>query len=215
MFSAQASSESANRPSRSLPVLLGVFWLSIIVVAPGCSIFSGGVMGKSGLGMIGLGALKSESSQDGTYVPVGGDAALPSVSFNQEAYQAVRKAKQDNAIVLQILENDEPLRVLPLPAGNVSGLSTQGSETPSSGVFVSTLLTQTGVLQKYGRVQAALYRPSPSSFEGVRMDVLFSPNDKHQVRPESDYALRPGDRLVIRKDDSLKLDSILGLKLGR
>lgn len=192
-----------------------MFLLLAVGFTSGCSLFSTGGMGAGGLSLMGLGSLQGESSHDNTYVPVGSDAALPSTSFSQEAYQAVCKAKQENAIVLQILENDEPVRVLPLPLASGPPATSAGVGTTPSGIFVSSLLTQTGVLQKYGRVQGALYRPSPSSFEGVRMDLIFSEHDKHQIRPESDYALRAGDRLVIRKDDSIKLNSILDLALGR
>lgn len=82
-------------------------------------------------------------------------------------------------------------------------------------MFVSTLLQQTGVLKKFGKVQVAVFRPSPASFEGVRMDVLFAKRGNNQIRPESDYALHPGDRIVVRKDDRMSVDSLVGLALGR
>ncbi len=47
------------------------------------------------------------------------------------------------------------------------------------------------------------------------MDVLFAEHASDQVRPESDYALRPGDRLVIRKDDRAGLGSLIDMALGR
>ena len=215
MFSLPASSEFSARLTRPGKIVPALWLLLTVSIAPGCSLFPGGAAGTSALGTMGFGFLSTESSPASTYVPVGGDATLPSSSFNQEAYQAVRKAKQENAIVLQILDTDEPVRVLPLPNAQGSHPNHPGLDVPPSGIFVSTLLTQTGVLQKYGRVQATLFRPSPANFEGVRMDVIFSPNDKRQVRPESDYALRPGDRLVIREDNSMQLDSILNLALGR
>lgn len=168
-------------------------------------------MGDSLLGGMTGGLLHGEASAEGTYVPVGADATLPSGSFTQPVHQAVRKAKQENAVVLQVLGSDEPIRVLPLPRGNDAG----AIDSPSSGVFVSTLLKQTGVLKKYGRINASLYRPSPSSFEGVRMDVLFTRRDHEQIRPESDYALRAGDRLVIREDERMGFGSIVDLALGR
>lgn len=195
-------------------------WFTILFV-PGCSLFSVGGSGTMGAlpdmgssiigGAVGL---QSESSAEGTYIPVGANATLPSGSFSQPVHQAVQKAKQENSIVLQILGSDEPVRVLPLPKGK-DNTGAGSIDSPGSGVFVSTLLKQTGVLQKYGRITASLYRPSPSSFEGVRMDVLFARRDHTQVRPESDYALHPGDRLVIREDDRFGLDSLLDMALGR
>lgn len=163
------------------------------------------------------GPLPSSSDQQANYVPVGAGSSLPSATFTQEAYESVRNAKANNSIVLQILDDDVPIRVLPLPPGGASGPgcdASMGGAAPPT-VYVSTLLQQTGVLRKLGKVQAALYRSAPDSLDGVRMDVVFSPHDAEQVRPESDYALRPGDRLVIGKDNRIGLDSLLDMVLDR
>lgn len=163
------------------------------------------------------GSHSSPSDQQANYVPVGTGTSLPSTTFTQEAYESVRNAKANNSVVLQILDDDVPIRVLPLPPTGGSGAACDagmsGTEAPT--VYVSTLLQQTGVLRKLGKVQAALYRPAPDSLDGIRMDVLFSPHDAEQVRPESDYALRPGDRLVVGKDTRVGLDSLLDMVLDR
>tara|TARA_A100001391_G_scaffold199120_1_gene181646 strand:- start:235 stop:813 length:579 start_codon:yes stop_codon:yes gene_type:complete len=187
------------------------------IMATGCSVFSGSPIRFSSLPGMMPSMLPSSSQEQKNYVPVGADTTLPSTTFTQEAYESVRNAKANNSIVLQILDDDVPIRVLPLPPAGAAGpgcdAGTGGSAPPS--VYVSTLLKQTGVLRKLGKVQAALYRPSPNSLDGVRMDVLFSPHDAEQVRPESDYALRPGDRLVIGKDNKMGIDSLLDLVLDR
>lgn len=163
------------------------------------------------------GSAPSSSDQQANYVPVGAGTNLPSTTFTQEAYESVRNAKANNSIVLQVLHDDVPIRVLPLPPAGAPG---PGGDTSMGGaaqptVYVSTLLKQTGVVKRLGKCQAALYRPAPNSLDGIRMDVLFSSHDAEQVRPESDYALRPGDRLVIGKDTRAGLDSLLDMLLDR
>ena len=81
-------------------------------------------------------------------------------------------------------------------------------------VFVSDLLRQSGVQRKIGRVRAVLYRSSADSINGIRMAVNMAPDGK-SVRPESDYALRAGDRLEVGEAPPRPLNgmftSILGL----
>ncbi|TWU64751.1 MULTISPECIES: hypothetical protein [Crateriforma] len=136
---------------------------------------------------------------DVPYQPIGEGVTLAGTA-TQDMYQRVRQAKRENAIVLEVVGDEQPTRVLPLPPGQKS-------------VFVSTLLQQTGVLAKIGAVDATLYRYTSDSVSGIPMAVKMS-EDGDQVRPESDYALRAGDRLQVseRKFDSLNsLMEMVGL----
>lgn len=120
--------------------------------------------------------------------------ALKGSSSTQVA-QRIREAKAQNSVVIQVADDSVPIRVLPLPADGES-------------VFVSDLLTQTGVAEKLGRMQATLYRANPSTPMGVPMEVRFSPKDG-SVRPECDYALQPGDRLKIMKDETSMIGGLI------
>lgn len=190
---------------------------SVLFVLPlllsGCSLFSTSAMKFPSMSGFASRPIPSQMELQANYVPVGSTATLPSGSFNQEVYQSVRNAKANNSIVLQVLDDDVPIRILPLPSPGTG--ANDGSASGGRSVFVSTLLAQTGVMRKLGKAQAALYRPSPDNYEGVRMDVLFAEHSTEQVRPESDYALRPGDRLVIRKDDRMGMSSLIDYALGR
>lgn len=143
------------------------------------------------------------------YQPLG-DAALASTSLSETAYHKVRQAKTDNAVVLQVVGDEVPLRVLPLPpsGGSAGGSSAAGGPA----VFVSTLLTQTGVMAKMGNVEATLYRASPQAINGIRMDVLF---DDDEIRPETDYALQAGDRVVVQKAQGFGMDKLVDIVLAR
>lgn len=134
---------------------------------------------------------------DGT---IPGDEMSADGSLTMESYQKIREAKAQNSVVLQVAGDDQPVRVLPLPPGEQS-------------VFISQLLTQTGVLGKFGGVQATLYRPSPDSIAGIRMDVKFA--DDGTVDPASDYGLRPGDRIQVRRKRTTPLQSLVDMALQR
>lgn len=139
-------------------------------------------------------------TNDAKYRRMDGQQLQPSQSA--ESYQKIRQAKNQNAIVLQVYGDSEPIRVLPLPAEGKS-------------VFVSELFRQTGLQKKMtGAMHATLYRPSPDSLNGVRMEIKMDESGD-QVVPSCDYALRPGDRIEIVKDESSGLQHLVNFALRR
>lgn len=121
---------------------------------------------------------------------------------SQEIYNKVRQAKAQQSVVLHVIDDDLPPRILPLPA----------SETGKS-VFVSDLLGQTGVQHKLGAVQVVLIRPVADSSGGLRMPVNMD-KEKRSVLPESDYALQPGDRLRVEKAPPPSIRHLVEMALG-
>ena len=71
--------------------------------------------------------------------------------MTEAVYYAVKRAKSENGVVLQVVGDNHPVRVLPLPDDERT-------------VYVSELLSQTGVLKALGYVEATLFehRLSPS-----------------------------------------------------
>lgn len=128
------------------------------------------------------------------------DALSADGALTAESYQKIREAKAQNSVVLQVAGDEQPIRVLPLPPGQKS-------------VFVSELLTQTGVLKKFGSVEATLYRPAPDWISSARMDIKFA--DDGTIDPATDYGLRPGDRVQIRQRETTALESLVNLALRR
>jgi len=132
---------------------------------------------------------------------VGEHGGFEMAGENTEAvYRGVQQAKANDSIVLQVVGDSTPVRVLPLPPDG----------TP---VYVSELITQTGVLRKLGTVQATLFRYSPSVIGGAPMDVRMN-QTQDGVRPECDYALRAGDRLRVRKTITAPLLDLLQQSVG-
>jgi hypothetical protein len=119
----------------------------------------------------------------------------------EQAYYAVRQAKAENSIVLEVVGDSNPARLMPLPSGGKS-------------VYVSDLITETGVLTKLEAINATLYRYAVGSLNGMPMEVRMS-TDRTTVRPESDYALQAGDRLRVSQASNPAVQSLYNAFLGR
>ena len=122
-------------------------------------------------------------------------------SVQEKAYYAVRQAKAQNGVVLEVAGDSNPARTMPLPDAGQS-------------VYVSDLLKETGVLAKLEHVGATLYRYSPGTVNGMPMEVRMS-DDCGTVRPESDYALQAGDRLRVWKVANPAMGKLYNAFLGR
>ncbi|WP_153556693.1 hypothetical protein [Roseimaritima sediminicola] len=133
---------------------------------------------------------------DATGSPLAGNASLEQLQAggSTEVFQRIKQAKKQNSIVLQIEGDAQPIRVLPLPPEGKT-------------VYVSDLLDQTEVGSLFGGMQVRVFRDSKTQMDGVRMDVQM---EGKEVRPESDYALRPGDRIQIRKHETTLLQRLFG-----
>ncbi|MEL6894637.1 MAG: hypothetical protein AAFP90_00850 [Planctomycetota bacterium] len=112
-----------------------------------------------------------------------------------DVLRKVQEAKGRNALVLQVDGDSQPVRILPMPPDGKP-------------VYVSDLIKQTGLQKRFGRMNADLFRASTENPGGIRMKVEFLRGSSN-VRPESDYALRSGDRLRVRKDNSSALAEII------
>ena len=78
--------------------------------------------------------------------------------------------------------------------------------------YVQDALKQSGALKRFGRVKIELYRQGPSG-EYQKLEIPFD-RGRRGVRPEFDYALHPGDRLMFIEDTSNALDDILDSVTG-
>jgi len=74
-------------------------------------------------------------------------------------------------------------------------------------IHVQTALEKTGALGKFRRMDLELYRPLPSG--GWHKMRLEFDRSNHQVPPEFDYALLPGDRVIVTEDPRTMVDDIM------
>jgi hypothetical protein len=81
-------------------------------------------------------------------------------------------------------------------------------EQPISGeLTVQQALEQSKALKRFKRMDIELYRPLPSG--GWHKMTLEFDRGSRTVPPEYDYAVLPGDRIVLIEDTSTFLDDIL------
>ena len=116
-------------------------------------------------------------------------------SESTEQFDAIARAQQDNAIVLQVNGAETPLRILPLPPDGQP-------------VYVSDLLRQSGLTADFPQMRAVLYRNSPEVIGGIRMGIRFR-SGTNVVAPEHDYYLRPGDRLQVAEVQASPFGSLM------
>lgn len=193
---ANSSTRGTNHFAR---LATGFAVLSIVFAASGCTNLK--LPTAAGLDLMspGFGPKNATSYEmlDGT-VPA--DDLATDGSMTMEAYEKIREAKAQNAVVLQVAGDEQPVRVLPLPEGEKS-------------VFVSELLDQTGVIRRYGTVYATLYRQSPQSIAGIKMKIKIT--DDGKIDPSTDYGLRAGDRVQVRQKKNTPLQMLVDVALRR
>lgn len=112
-------------------------------------------------------------------------------------YQVVADAQRNNAIVLEVVGAKTPTRAIPLPSDGRP-------------VYVSDLLRQSGLSDQFLRMDAALFRNSPTTVNGVRMGIRFK-TGTNQVAPEHDYALQAGDRVRVVELDLNPFESFANM----
>lgn len=156
---------------------------ALLMLTTGCSSWS-------------LPGLSSSTSIGGhNYLPNDPGMMLDS-SETEETYNAAQQARASGGIVLHVPGDSDPVRVLPLPRDGKS-------------VRVSDLLRQSGLQSKLANMDVMLFRSMGPSPSGLRLNVRMQ---NEIVRPETDYALQPGDRIQVQnraKSDALQ--TLLGI----
>ena len=74
-------------------------------------------------------------------------------------------------------------------------------------IHVQTAIAQTGAAKKFARAEIALYRPLPSG--GWHKMQLEYDRETHSIPPEYDYAVLPGDRIVVAEDTTTIIDDVM------
>jgi hypothetical protein len=74
-------------------------------------------------------------------------------------------------------------------------------------IHVQTAMEQTGALKKFDRSMISIYRQLPNG--GVhKMDLEFDREQK-RIAPEYDYAILPGDRIIVTEDPRNMMDDVM------
>lgn len=92
------------------------------------------------------------------------------------------------------------------------GKAEQVQRTLSGTMHIQQALEQAGALKKFRRIEVELVRPLPNGgFHRIACDYDRA---NKRVTPEFDYALLPGDRIVVKEDPSTIVDDMLTSALG-
>lgn len=87
------------------------------------------------------------------------------------------------------------------------GKPQQVERTLSEPTCVQQALEQSGASKRFGRMYVQLQRPLPTGGWHV-MELEFD-RDLKRIAPEYDYALLPGDRVIVTEDTTTVLDDMM------
>jgi hypothetical protein len=94
------------------------------------------------------------------------------------------------------------------------GYSTQYSRVPHQGAtHLQNALEKSGAAQKLKRMELYILRTPPQGGPRQRMTAEYDPAEK-RVKWESDYAIYPGDYIVVIEDTSSEFDDMMSRFLG-
>jgi hypothetical protein len=116
-----------------------------------------------------------------------------------------------------LLEDDKPVAGEPASAYQVIFVPTNGKpsqvvRTLSGQMHIQDAIAQTGADKKFRRIRVELMRPLPSG--GIHRVECDYDRATKRITPEFDYALLPGDKIIVNEDPSNLIDDMLKSALG-
>jgi hypothetical protein len=115
--------------------------------------------------------------------------SLKAAGYSMGPHGTERPILTDNGepcVVLDITDGKRHLEKLPMQAGQ--------------SLFVGDVIRDADLYKKIGRMKVTVLRPNGANRPPVRMDVDFDDSGKHVMEGQN-YSLRPGDHVVIRRDE--------------
>jgi hypothetical protein len=73
---------------------------------------------------------------------------------------------------------------------------------------VQTAIEKSGAIKKFRNLDVSILRVVSETGQGLKMDVRFDPTEDAIV-PEQDYAILPGDRIVVQPKSNNLMDKVL------
>jgi hypothetical protein len=81
------------------------------------------------------------------------------------------------------------------------------------GMLVQDALAKSGVIKRFSRMDVKLMRPRPDGKGPHKMDVTYD-GKARRVSPGTDYALLPGDRVIVVEDTRTEFDDMVDKIVG-
>lgn len=95
------------------------------------------------------------------------------------------------SIVLEVHDGKKHMERIPMPA-----------DKP---MFIGDIVKDAQLVEKVGRLELVIMRPTGPNLPPVRMMVDFDSQGKYVMEGQN-YSLRPGDHVVVRKDSTSSVD---------
>ncbi len=90
-----------------------------------------------------------------------------------------------------------------------NGGQAQVVQQPIEGAMtLQDALLQSGATKKFRNMQVDLYRTNSNTGDSIKMAIEYEPKTK-SVPVEQDYALHPGDRILVRPRETKPLDEFM------
>ena len=101
---------------------------------------------------------------------------------------------QKPSVVLEVRDGKRHLEKIPM--------------TPDKPLFIQDVIHDAKLEEKLGQIKVAVLRPSGDSNPPIRMEVDMERGGKGVVKWQN-YALQPGDQIVVSRDTSTWMDGIM------
>ena len=101
---------------------------------------------------------------------------------------------QKPSVVLEVRDGKRHLEKIPM--------------TPDKPLFIQDVIHDAKLEEKLGQIKVAVLRPSGDSNPPIRMEVDMERGGKGVVKWQN-YALQPGDQIVVSRNNSTWMDGIM------
>lgn len=110
------------------------------------------------------------------------------------AQKPVPADAQHPSVILEVRDGKRHLEKIPMSA-----------EKP---LFIQDIVHDAKLEQKLGKIKVAILRPTGESTPPIRMEADMEPHGKGVVKWQN-YALQPGDQIVVTKDTTTWMDEMM------
>lgn len=122
--------------------------------------------------------------------------SLKAAGYAAGSTPAAVEPSQDGrpTVILEVRDGKKHMERIPLP--------------PDKPTYISDIVKDAKLVEKLGRIDLAIMRPSGTSAPPVRMQIDFDTRGKN-VMEDQNYSLRSGDHIIVAPDDTTAIDRLV------
>ena len=116
-------------------------------------------------------------------------------TFDETGTQkAIPTGDQSPSVILEVRDGKRHMEKIPM--------------SPEKPLFIQDVIVDAKLEDKLGKIKVAILRPTGTSSPPIRMEADMEPNGKGVVKWQN-YALQPGDQIVVTKDTTTWVDGMM------